>query len=854
MFQRVFIFTISILSAIVAFAQGTGTVKGTLTDSTGKTVELVVSVVVEESQRYHTESKADGTYSLQVPADKEITLVFSSLNISKPERRKVTVPAGQTLLINQVVSIKENNLTTAVINGEKNPIQGPSEIEIKVVDQLPSLNDGIEAYLLGNGASSHSELSSTYSVRGGNFDENLVYVNDFEVYRPFLIRSGQQEGLSFVNTSMVSNVKFSTGGFQAKYGDKMSSVLDVTYKRPVKFAGSIYGSLLGFGGHLEGCDKKQRFTFVLGVRQKLSQYILKSLDEKGQYSPNFVDVQGFFTYRIKEKWAIEYLVNYSRNNFIFRPVNRETTFGLLTDVKKFTVYFDGQEIDKYQTLMNGLSLIYTPTSNVTLKLLGSQYHSSEVEAYDILGEYYLSQVESDLGKDNFGDVLYSLGIGGLQNWARNTLKSDIYYAGHRGTWAKEIKGVNYNLQWGLDYKREVIEDKISEWDRTDSAGYSIPYSYAIDYNNVDSLGNPIPYNKLQVGLNSVLKSQVNLKSNRFSGFVQNSWKFGANNRINATLGVRFQYWDVNKEFIATPRFQLSIKPKNRDDLIITAAAGTYYQPPFYREMRGFDGTINTSLRSQKSAHLVVGVNYAFTAWQRKFSFVTEAYGKYLWDLVPYEFDNVLIRYFGTNSSKGYAAGVDFRLNGELAEGLESWVSLGLMHTEENLSNDKKVSYFDSTGTEVANNTANASRIVDSTTTYPGYIVRPTDQLVNFAMFFQDYIPKFKFIKVHLTMVFATGLPFGPPDHERYKDVFRIPAYKRVDIGFSGQLWNPNWAKKQNKFNQGIKSAWLSLEVFNIFGITNTVSYLWVKDVNNISYAIPNYLTSRRVNVKVAINF
>jgi len=854
MFQRIFFFTISILSAIAAFAQGTGTVKGTFTDSTGKTVELVVSVVVEENQRYRTDSKADGTYTLQVPANKEVTLVFSSLNITKPERRKVTVPAGQTVVINQVVSIKENNLTTAVISGEKNPVEGPSTAEIKVMDQLPSLNDGIEAYLRFFGAGSNNELSSTYSVRGGNFDENLVYVNDFEVYRPFLIRSGQQEGLSFVNTNMVSNVKFSTGGFQAKYGDKMSSVLDVTYKRPVKFAGSIYGSLLGFGGHLEGCDKKQRFTFVLGVRQKLSQYILKSLDEKGQYSPNFVDVQGFFTYRIKEKWAIEYLVNYSRNSFIFRPVNRETTFGLLTDVKKFTVYFDGQEIDKYQTLMNGLSLIYTPNKNLTLKLLGSQYHSTEVEAYDILGEYYLSQVESDLGKDNFGDVLYSLGIGGLQNWARNTLKSDIYYAGHRGTWSKEVKGVNYSLQWGLDYKREVIQDKISEWDRTDSAGYSIPYNYAINYSNVDSLGNPIPYDKLQVGLNSILKSQFNLTSNRYSGFVQNSWKFGANNKINATLGARFQYWDVNKEFIVTPRFQLSIKPKNRDDLIITAAAGTYYQPPFYREMRGFDGKVNTSLRSQKSAHLVVGVNYAFNAWNRKFSFITEAYGKYLWDLVPYEFDNVLIRYFGTNSSKGYAAGVDFRLNGELAEGLESWVSLGLMHTAENLTDDKHVSYFDSTGIEVANNTANASRIVDSSTTYPGYIVRPTDQLVNFSMFFQDYIPKFKFIKVHLTMVFATGLPFGPPDHEKYKDTFRIPAYKRVDIGFSGQLWNPAWAKKQNKFNQGIKSAWLSLEVFNIFGITNTVSYLWVKDVNNINYAIPNYLTSRRINAKLMINF
>lgn len=852
MLQKLIILLFITLGSVSIYAQGVGTVTGIVKDSTGAPMDIV-SVVVEQDQKYNTNTDKDGKFSLNIPAGRKITLVFSSIN-TKAVRKTVEVKQGETISFTQIVSLKNNVLQDAVITEDKRPQVAPGEMEIKVVSQMAAINDGIEAYLVG--ITKNNELSSAYSVRGGNFDENLVYVNDFEVYRPFLIRSGQQEGLSFVNTNMVSNVKFSLGGFQAKYGDKMSSVLDVTYKRPNRFAGSLYGSLLGFGGHLEGCDKKQIFTFNVGVRQRTSQYILKSLDEKGQYSPNFIDVQGFFTVKLHKKWAMEYLINYSRNQFIFKPVNRETTFGLLTDVKKFTVYFDGQEADQYQTLMNGLALIFTPKDNLILKILGSQYHSEEKEAYDILGEYYLSQVESDLGKDNFGDVLYSLGIGGLHRWARNTLKSDVYYAGHRGTWIKEQGNLNFNMQWGLDYKREVIEDKISEWEMTDSAGHALPYQYAIDYTNVDSAGNVIPYTKLTVGVDRLLKSTFNLKSNRFSGFVQNSWRWGKEDgaKFNFTLGTRFQYWDVNKEFIVTPRAQFTYKPKGRSDVTVTAALGTYYQPPFYREMRALDGTVNTSLKSQKSMHALLGVNYAFKAWKRNFSFNTELYYKYLWDQVPYEFDNVLIRYFGTNSAIAHTGGIDLRLNGELAEGLDSWISLGVMGAFEDIKGDKYTEYYDSSGTAIANVSANQEFIIDSNTISPGFIPRPTDQRVTFSMFFQDYIPKFKFIKVHLTMVFGSGLPFGPPDNNRYKDTFRIPTYRRVDIGFSGQIWNPKWAKKTNAFNQGLKSAWISLEIFNIFGITNTVSYLWVKDANNINYAIPNYLSARRINAKVMFNF
>jgi len=825
-----------ITASITAKAQLYGTVKGTVKDSTGKALELI-NIVVQEEQKYYTTTDKKGAFEMRVPPDKEITLVFSSLN-TFTFRKKITVKAGGQLYINQVLGEKVSEIKTAVIQAERGTNDQVSTTEIKTQKLLVSPNESFEANLVfqGLGVQKSNELSSSYSVRGGNFDENLVYVNDFEVYRPFLIRSGQQEGLSFTNPNMVSNVKFTSGGFQARYGDKMSSVLDVTYKRPKQFGGSMYGSLLGFGGHLEGCDKSQRFTFIVGVRQRLSQYILRSLEEKGQYSPNFLDVQALLTFQATEKFSIEYITNYSRNQYVFKPVQRETTFGLITDVKKLTVYFDGQEADRYQSAMNGLSLIYSPNENLRLKLLGSYYLNREKEAYDILGEYYLSQVESDLGKDNFGEVLYSLGIGGLQDWARNTLNSDVYYAGHRGSWFKK----KHNLQWGLDYKREVIADKINEWDVLDSAGHSLPYT--LEGNDVNTF--------------STLKSSFNLKSNRLSAFIQDTWRIGDSASANFTLnyGVRFQYWDVNKEPVITPRVQLSYKPKGKADLVVNVAGGMYYQPPFYREMRNLDGVVNTGLRAQKSAHAVVGINYAFKAWKRNFSFTTEAYYKYLWDLVPYQYDNVLIRYFGTNSSKGYAAGIDLRLNGELVEGAESWVSLSFMKTAEDIIGDSYKAYYDSTGNKLANIPRNAGKIVDSATIYPGYIPRPTDQLVNFALFFQDYIPKFKFIKVNLSLVFGTGLPFGPPGKVRYKDVLRIPPYRRVDIGFSGQIWNPDWAKKQNKFNQGIKSAWISLEVFNIFGITNTVSYLWVRDIYNTQYAVPNYLSSRRINAKVMFNF
>ncbi len=819
-------------------AQETGTVKGRVLQQDGK--PAIVSVVVEENQRFYTNSNEKGEYEFKVPAGKIITLVFSSLN-TVTIREKVSVNANEVYELDAEVTTKVQEMKAVEIV-DQSKRQEVSVTEINVRNQmLPTVNESIEAFLSAQalGVQKSNELSSAYSVRGGNFDENLVYVNDFEVYRPFLIRSGQQEGLSFANPNMVQNIKFTSGGFQARYGDKMASVMDVTYKRPKKFGGSFSASLLGFSGHLEGTfDKKQRFSFIVGVRQRLSQYILRSLETEGQYSPNFLDVQGYFTFQWNEKWSTEVITQFSRNRFEFKPVQRETTFGYITDVKRLTVYFEGQESDRYQTLMNGVSLKYQPNENLSLKLLGSAYLNEEKEAYDILGEYFLSQVESDFSKETFGENLFSLGVGGLQDWARNTLKSEVYVAAHRGNW---FKG-NHQLQWGVDYKREFIQDKLSEWDRLDSAGYSLPpFPFTTDGENVQ--------------LNYVLKSSTTLKSNRISAFIQDTWKFGDSTKYSLNYGLRYSYWDLNKEWLTiSPRVQFSVKPKGKTDIVINMAAGLYYQPPFYREMRNLQGEVNTNLRSQKSAHFVAGFNYAFKAWNRPFSFVSEVYYKQLWDLVPYEFDNVLIRYYGQNQANGYAAGIDLRLNGELAEGDESWISLSFMKTGEDIIGDKYTAYYDSTGREVPNTRTYRDVIVDSATIFPGFIPRPTDQLVNFALFFQDHIPKFKFIKVNLSLLVGTGLPFGPPDNNRYKDVLRIPPYRRLDIGFMGQLWSSDWAKKKQGFGVWLKSVWVSLEIFNVLGISNTVSYIWVRDVANNQYAVPNYLTNRRVNGRLMINF
>lgn len=828
-------FSFLLVTLPLACAGQNAVVFGKLTDQSGDPI-IGANIFLLENETFVTSSDHSGRYQLHVPAPSDLRIVFSFIGF-KSDTVNVTLQPGQRKELN-VVLYAGITLETVEIS-DKEAVRHEASgvlLEVKDIEKLPAPFAGIEAALASQalGVASANELSSTYSVRGGNFDENLVYVNDIEVYRPFLIRSGQQEGLSFINTDLVHSVYFSSGGFQPKYGDKMSSVLDVQYKKPKEFKGSLEMSLLGGSFHLEGSDRKSRFSYLLGVRQKSSQYLVKSLETKGEYSPSFTDIQSYLTCKLNARTDIEWITNFAMNRFVFKPVERETTFGVVNNVLRLTVYFDGREEDTYRTFMSGFGINHRMNQHFGLKWLASVYTSVESEAFDILGEYWLDEVESDFGKENFGQTRYSLGVGGLQDYVRDDLESLVAAGACKGYYERG----NHNLKFGLNYQYEIINDRLNEWELLDSAGYSLPYS------DEDVL------------ISRVLKSKISLYSSRIAAYLQDTWSFGAETRTSLTYGARITWWDMNKEWVVSPRIQFGYRPKTIRDLVFHAATGMYVQPPYYREMRDLDGNVNTRLQAQKSLHAVAGADLNFMAWNRKFKFVTEVYYKYLWDLVPFEFDNVLIRYFGENKARGYAAGIDFRLHGELVEDAESWISMSVMSTKEDIKDDNYTNYYDSTGRRIfpavkpqPNSDTTAVEV------YPGYIPRPTDQRVRFNLFFQDYLPRLKTFKVHLNLVFATGLPFGPPDKERYNDILRIPFYRRVDIGFSALLFDKKRKElpPQNFFRH-FKSIWATLEVYNLLGVNNTVSYVWVKDISNTVYAVPNYLTNRRINFRMIVKF
>ncbi|GIV34583.1 MAG: TonB-dependent receptor [Chitinophagales bacterium] len=827
--------TLILVSVLPCTAQK-AVVFGYITDENGDVV-AGVNVYPLLDPTSGTISDHNGRFELQLDAPGETRIVFSFIGYES-DTLSVNLQPGQHQELSIILHPSIINISLIEIT-DKEALRNEASgiyIESKDIEKIPTPFAGIEAALAAQalGVSSTNELSSTYSVRGGNFDENLVYVNDFEVFRPFLIRSGEQEGLSFIHSNLVSSVFFSSGGFQPKYGDKMSSVLDVRYKKPNSFRGSVELGLLGGSAHVEAASKNERFTFLLGIRQKSSQYLLKSLETAGQYSPSFTDLQTFITYRLNNKLDLELIGNFAMNRFVFKPVSRETTFGVVNRVLRLTVYFDGKEEDRYRTLMGGFALNHHLQKNIGLKWLISAYRSVESEAFDIIGEYWLDEVESDFGKENFGQTRYSLGVGGLQQYTRNNLEATMIEGAHKGYC---LLG-KHHFKWGVNYRHERIEDRINEWERVDSAGYSIPYT------------------EEQITLSAVLKSDIRLNSNRISGYVQDTWSLNNTARTTFTYGIRFTYWDVNNEFVASPRIQFAFRPKTKKaDLSFRMSAGLYNQPPFYRELRDLNGNVHKDVRAQKSFHTVAGIDLNFKAWDRKFKFITEVYYKYLWDLVPYQFDNVLIRYFGENQARGYAAGIDFRLHGELVEDAESWISVSIMSTQEDIKNDSYSIYLDSLGNRVFLSSANTDAITDTLTVYPGFIPRPTDRRFKLNLFFQDYIPRVKFLKVHLNLVFATGLPFGPPTGQRYQDVLRIPFYRRVDIGFSAQLFDRNRKELPPKnFMRHFESIWATLEVYNLIGVNNTVSYLWIKDISNTIYAVPNHLTNRRINFRIIFKF
>jgi hypothetical protein len=821
------------LFALNSFSQQ-ATISGTITDSTGKALDGASIAVF--GMPIATQTNADGKYSLSVPA-KAIKLVFSYAGL-KADTLNIKLKEGETRIVNQ--SLRHSVTELAVFTKEETSVTriNMTTVNPKLISYIPTANQSVEDVIKTlPGVASSNELSSGYSVRGGNFDENLVYVNDIEIYRPFLVRSGQQEGLSFTNSDMVSSIYFSAGGFDAVYGDKMSSVLDIQYRRPKKFGGSFNMSLLGGGIQLEGTNKNKKLYAIGGFRYKSSSYLLSGLDTKGEYKPSFYDVQLLTGYIFSKKTEMEVFANYSRNNYLVTPETRETEFGTVKQAYKLKIFFEGQENDLFETGLGAVTFTHKPSEKVKLKLIGSAFRTFEEERFDILGQYLLDQLESDLGSENFGNSLFNLGVGSFLDHARTRLEATVWNVEHKGDYVND----KILLRWGLKYQSEQIQDQLREWQYLDSAGFSVPTWR-------DSL-NPV------LDMKSFTNTKANLSSNRYSAYIQNTWTVTDTTRIILATGVRANYWDLNKELVISPRASVTYKPKWKNDVSFRFATGFYYQPPFYRELRDLQGVVHTDVKAQESIHFVLGSDYNFLALGREFKLVTELYYKYLDNLVPYKIDNVRIRYLANQVAKGYATGIDFRLNGEFVPGTESWASLSFLKTEEDIKNDFYYDYYNSDGEKIIPGYSINDIPTDSVRHEPGYIPRPTDQLVMFGMFFQDYLPKFPAYKVHLNFLFGTGLPFGPPSNDRYKDVLRIPPYRRVDIGFSKQIIGEDVKRPpKSKLLRKFSEVWIDVEVYNLLQVNNTVSYIWVRDVSSRLYAVPNYLTSRQINGRLSFKF
>jgi hypothetical protein len=796
-------------------------VYGSVTDAQGQPLEWVNIAV--EGQSGGTSTDKFGYFEITVPAGESIRLVFSFVGY-RSERLNLQLSPGESRAIRVKLETQSSDLPGFTVIDRRITKSSLTRVDPRLVSVIPSVGGGVESLLKTlPGVASNNELSSQYSVRGGNYDENLVYVNDVEIYRPFLVRSGQQEGLSFVNSDLVSSILFSAGGFEARYGDKMSSVLDIRYRKPTAFGGSAMLSLLGGSLHLEGTGLGNRFTYLVGLRQKSNQFLLRNLETSGQYRPSFTDIQASLTYDLSEELELSFLGNYARNAYTVVPESRETDFGTINEAYRFTVYFEGQEVDRFDTWMGALASTWTPRKDLRLKLVGSAYRANEFETYDILGQYYIGRLETDYGKDEFGNVTDPIGVGAFLNHARNYLTANVMNIEHLGT---RERGPHL-LQWAVKVQREEIHDEIREWQMLDSAGYSLPHP-------PDQLGDSS--DPLMLVLNEFVRKSIDLSSNRYSAYAQHTWNLSPDsNELSITAGVRAQYWDLNDQTLLSPRATLAYKPLWETAMVFRLAAGLYYQPPFYRELRSAEGEINTGLKAQRSIHLVAGTDYDFKAWGRPFRMVGELYYKFLGDLVPYEIDNVRIRYDARNHARGYATGIDVRVNGEFVNGIESWASLSVMKTQEDILDDF---YYDEDGTRVE----------------PGYIPRPTDQRVNFGLFFQDYLPRNPTYKMHLNLLFGSSLPFGAPGAPKYQHTLRIPPYRRVDIGFSKQIREEGVPVGEKNPLRNFNDVWITLEVFNLLQVNNTISYIWVADITNRLYAIPNYLTPRMLNLKLVARF
>lgn len=805
-----------ILSAASVFAQSNNaTLFGNVTDEKGKPVEL--ANISLKNSTIGTVSNRDGEYLLRIPAKRTVVIAYSMIGYQMVEKT-ITATEEQRINIDVVLRQIDQEIGEVQVTEHRRNKTNMDRIDSKYLTSITDAGTGgVEALIKTlPGVSTNNELSSQYSVRGGNFDENLVYVNDIEVYRPMLIRAGQQEGMSFINSDMVSSIEFSAGGFDAKYGDKMSSVLDIKYRKPTEFAGSASVSLLGGSLQLEDLSKNGKFSHISGIRYKTNRYLLGTLDEKGEYNPRFVDAQTYLTYKFSKAFDVSFLGNVAQNQYNFVPQTRKTSFGTWNQAYNATVYFEGQEVDKFATVTGALVANCHPGDRLNMKFIASAFHSKEEETYDIKGDYYLNELERNLGSENLGDSVLNIGIGTFINHARNYLSANVYSLEHKGAYNSE----SHLLNWGIKAQIEMIDDKMNEWVLRDSTGYSLPYKQfdpAKPYN---------PNAKQELRLFSTTNTDHSMSSTRFTAYIQDTYQIPINQgTLYATGGIRAQYWSFSDEFLLSPRGAFRYYPDWNANFVFHLSGGVYSQPAFYKELKDRNGLIYPNTKAQRSTQVLFGTDYIFRAWDRPFKFSSEAYFKVMKNLTPYQIDNVRIRYLPNQTANGYATGLDMKVNGEFVSGIESWASLSIMKTEEDILKDGH-----------------------------GYIPRPTDQRFNFSVFFQDYFPGNPTWKMNLTAFYGSRLPTGPPNSERYMDQFRIPPYRRIDLGFSKVLINQDHKDFRYKAFNSIKDMWLSLEVFNLLGINNTISYLWVANNTGDLFGVPNYLTKRKVNLKLTVKF
>lgn len=755
---------------------------------------IVFAIIKVKGQAAGTTTDLQGKYSLEFNSADTVIVSFSMMGYAGKEK-VLTRPRGD-LRLNITLQPQSFDMGEVTVKEVRRQLNSTQHINKENLKRMPSTTGNAVEEMVATqaGVSTHNELSSQYNVRGGSFDENSVYINGVEVYRPLLISSGQQEGLSVINSDMVESINFSAGGFAAEYGDKMSSVLDITYKKPKNFEASASASLLG--ANLYVGYARRGFSMTHGIRYKTNQYMLGSLETKGEYNPRFLDYQTYISWSPNRKWSLDIIGNISQNKYDFYPADRHTNFGTMHDVKSFKVYFDGKEEDLFRTFFGTLNLTHHFSERTKLSLLGSAYITKEQETYDIQGQYWLDET----------NTTEQLGVGTYLEHARNYLNANM----------KSMKLVfnhkanAHDIRAGLTWKHEKISENSREWEMRDSAGYSIPHTG----NRLDLIYN--------------LRSKNSISSNRMEVYGQDTWRFVNKAGIfSLNYGARLSYWSWNKEWLFSPRVSLGLIPSFNEDFTFRFATGLYYQSPFYKELRDTvtaNGStkvvLNQDIKSQRSYQVVLGGDYKFKLMNRPFKFTTEVYYKALSNLIPYNVDNVKIVYYGGNVGTGYTTGIDFKLFGEFVEGTDSWISFSLMKAEQKVNGKS----------------------------FP----QATDQRYNLNFFFSDFFPGTSRWKMTLKACIADGLPFGPPHTGLERMAFRAPAYKRVDIGMSYRLLGNEEKRNQKKFVRHLRNVWLGVDCFNILGISNVSSYYWVTDVTNQQYAVPNYLTGRLINARILI--